>query len=117
MTDAEIKAVEVFMTENNIHFSRSNVHINFWCGEISKYDAVMDFLRFFMKDTVIEDCMFFGDSTNDESMFEKFPLTIGVSNISEVIDKLKFKPTIILQGKDNKGPLGVLNHLKKVFNS
>ena len=104
MTETEIKAAENYMEQNQIHFSRSNVHINFWCGEISKYDAVMDFLRFFMKDMAVEDCMFFGDSMNDESMFEKFPDTVGVSNIDEVLNKLKFKPTTILQGDSNKGP-------------
>ena len=60
-----------------------------------------------------EDCVFFGDSLNDQAMFQSFPNTVGVSNISSIIDLLEFKPKTILTGKENIGPYGVLNYLKK----
>ena len=55
--------------------------------------------------------MYFGDSLNDESMFEKFTHTVGVSNIDRVLNKLKYKPKTILKGEENIGPDGVINFL------
>ena len=106
--------VENFMKNRNINFSTSNVHLNFWCGEVSKYLAVKHFLK---KINVDEDvCLFFGDSLNDQAMFKSFSNSVGVSNISAVIDQLKFKPKTILTGDENIGPLGVLSYLEKNIN-
>lgn len=109
-------AIKFLDAEEEVNYSKSNVHLNFWVGNISKYDAVMDFLKYFMSDNRAEDCIYFGDAKNDESMFEKFPESVGVSNISKIIDELEFKPSIVLKGKENEGAFGVLNHLKTIFN-
>ena len=55
--------------------------------------------------------MYYGDALNDETMFKHFPHSVGVSNINDVLDKLEFKPSVVLEGKDNEGPYGVFNHL------
>ena len=105
--------IEDFLREENINFSTSNVHLNFWCGEVSKYKAVMHFLK---KHQLNEkESIFFGDSLNDQSMFQSFSQSVGVANICEVLDRLKYKPAIILEGSENVGPFGVLNHLKKTL--
>ena len=103
--------IEDFLRDRNMNFSTSNVHLNFWCGEVSKYLAVEHFLKKHKK--FEEECVFFGDSLNDQAMFQSFPNTVGVSNISSIIDLLEFKPKTILTGKENIGPNGVLNYLKK----
>lgn len=105
--------IEDYLREQKINFSTSNVHLNFWCGEVSKYKAVMHFLN--KKSLKPEDGVFFGDSLNDQSMFKSFKHSVGVANIATVIDRLEFKPTTILIGEDNVGPWGVLNYLKKTF--
>lgn len=105
--------IEDFLHESRINFSTSNVHLNFWCGEVSKYKAVMHFLQ--NKKIDEKACIFFGDSLNDQAMFQHFPITIGVSNIAKVIGQLKFKPTEILLGENNAGPYGVLNYLKNNY--
>ena len=102
--------IEDFLREKNINFSTSNVHLNFWCGEISKYLAVTHYL---VKEKTSEnDCLFFGDSLNDQTMFKSFKNSIGVSNISQVLDRMTYKPTTILTGPENAGPFGVLNYIK-----
>jgi hypothetical protein len=50
-------------------------------------------------------------------MFEFFPNTVGVSNILSILDKLEYKPKIILEGKENSGAYGVYNHLREVLES
>jgi hypothetical protein len=103
--------IEDFLRDHHINFSTSNVHLNFWCGEVSKYLAVKHFLK--KHNTEENKCVFFGDSLNDQAMFKNFSHSVGVSNISSIIDRLEFLPTTILQGDENIGPFGVLNYLKK----
>ena len=103
------------MEQENINFSTSNVHLNFWCGEISKYNAVKSFLSSHMPNISVEESIFFGDSLNDQTMFESIEHSVGVSNIDEVITQLVHKPKVILHGDENKGPNGVLNYLKKIY--
>jgi HAD superfamily hydrolase (TIGR01484 family) len=105
--------IEEYLKEQKINFSTSNVHLNFWCGEVSKFKAVEHFLK--LKKANASEAVFFGDSLNDQTMFKSFKNSVGVANISAVIDRLEYKPTIILTGDDNVGPWGVLNYLKKSF--
>lgn len=105
--------IEDYLREKDINFSTSNVHLNFWCGEVSKFKAVELYLK--EKDTEASEAVFFGDSLNDQTMFKSFKNSVGVANISTIIDRLEFKPTTILLGDDNVGPWGVLNYLKKTL--
>lgn len=115
MSEELISRTESFLKENGANFSQSNVHINFWIGDISKNYAVEYFLKNYLSNINKDECIYYGDSLNDESMFEHFPNTVGVSNISRVLDKLKYKPKIILEGKDFAGVDGMLRHLKSIF--
>lgn len=118
MNSTEVNKCVEFMRKNKINFSKSNVHINYWVGDISKAKGVREFMQNFAKDIAVDEVCFFGDAMNDESMFELFPHTIGVSNISEVINDLTFKPKVVLEGDENVGALGVLNYLKKdIYNN
>lgn len=103
--------IEDFLRGHKINFSTSNVHLNFWCGEVSKYIAVDHYLK--QKNVLETDCIFFGDSLNDQAMFKSFHHSVGVSNISTVLDQMKHRPSEILVGDENIGPFGVLNYLKK----
>ncbi|MBK24149.1 MAG: hypothetical protein CME70_09135 [Halobacteriovorax sp.] len=105
------QTIKEFFKKENVNWSESSVHLNFWCGDISKYTAVSYFLKNHT-DCSEDECLYFGDALNDETMFKHFPHSVGVSNINEVIDKLKFKPSVILEGKENEGPFGVYNFLK-----
>jgi HAD superfamily hydrolase (TIGR01484 family) len=112
MDEKWIDEVMSFMDAEKINYSKSNVHINFWCGEISKFLGVKYFMEKYRSEAKQESCWFFGDAPNDESMFELFHNSVGVSNISHCLHKLNFKPRIILEGEENVGPKGVLNHIK-----
>jgi HAD superfamily hydrolase (TIGR01484 family) len=112
MDESWIDQVMEFMDVEKINYSKSNVHINFWCGTISKYLGVVHFLKNYRPDVSQKDSWFFGDAPNDESMFELFHNSVGVSNIHACLHKLKHKPRIILEGEENAGPKGVLNYIK-----
>jgi HAD superfamily hydrolase (TIGR01484 family) len=114
MNEAWIQQVMKFMDQEKINYSKSNVHINFWCGEISKYLGVKYFLEKYRPGHQHKDCWFFGDAPNDESMFELFHNSVGVSNIKHCLDRLNHLPRIILEGEENRGPKGVLAHIKSL---
>ena len=108
------KQIIQILQEEKINFSQSNVHLNFWSGEISKAGAMDYYLS--NQDKVSKDeVIFFGDSYNDESVFEHYPHCVGVANIAHCLKDLKFKPEIILQGEGNKGINGVRNYLKSIL--
>lgn len=114
MDESWIDEVMTYMDQEKINYSKSNVHINFWCGNISKYLGVKRFIEKYRPHIEQKDCWFFGDAPNDESMFELFHNSVGVSNIHKCLHRLKHKPRIILEGEDNAGPKGVMNFVKKV---
>lgn len=114
MDETYVKQVMDYMVAEKINFSKSNVHINFWCGNISKYLGVKHFLHKYRPDVTQNDAWFFGDAPNDESMFELFHNSVGVSNIKHCLHRLNHKPRIILEGDENSGPKGVLNYIKSL---
>jgi HAD superfamily hydrolase (TIGR01484 family) len=103
--------IETYMDEKNIAHSTSSVHVNFWCGEISKMNAVNHFLANERQEIKLSECLYFGDARNDQSCFLGFDHSVGVSNINEILNDLTHKPSIVLEGDDKKGPLGVLSYL------
>jgi HAD superfamily hydrolase (TIGR01484 family) len=114
MEESWITQVMDYMNQEKIQFSKSNVHINFWCGNISKYLGVKHFIEKHRPHLHQNDCWFFGDAPNDESMFELFHNSVGVSNIKKCLHRLEHKPRIILEGEENSGPKGVLNFVRSV---
>lgn len=110
-----VKSIKSYFDSEKIHHSTSSVHVNFWCGDISKYQAVEILLKKYYPEFGVEEGVFFGDSMNDETMFEHYPHTVGVSNINKCVKNMKHTPEIVLLGKDNEGPKGVYNHLQSLL--
>lgn len=106
-----LKEVKKFLEKEDINFSTSSVHLNFWNGEVSKYKAVKNFMGEYLPEISLEHCIYFGDSLNDQSMFRHFENSVGVSSINEILSKLEYKPRTILHGPENDGPDGVYNYL------
>jgi HAD superfamily hydrolase (TIGR01484 family) len=109
------KRIKLDLDKDNINHSTSNVHLNFWCGEISKFNAVSKFMEKNYGDISLDETVYYGDSLNDQSMFQHLKYSVGVSNIKEVLKDMEYRPSIILEGDENKGPAGVLNHLSELL--
>ena len=99
---------------NEVNYSKSNVHLNFWIGDISKKNSVEYYLENYSTHSK-DECIYFGDSLNDQSVFSWMENSVGVSNISRVLQVLKHKPATILQGNKNKEIHGVKNYLKSLL--
>ena len=76
----------------------SSIHVNGWFGEYDKLTMTKILFEEIFKDdleAVKEDVIFIGDSPNDVPMFQFFPQSVGVANISEFKGKIAYKPAWI----------------------
>ena len=106
--------VEQFLTAHRVSFSSSNVHLNFWPGEVTKFKAIEYVLKNYFQDVKLEETIYFGDSLNDQSAFKDHPNSVGVSNIASYLHKMIHRPKKVLEGPENESSFGVLNELRKL---
>jgi HAD superfamily hydrolase (TIGR01484 family) len=94
--DADVIArVLTLMSGAGMQASVSSIHINGWFGDHSKWTgAVWMLKRLFGRDLVAEvaNWVYVGDSPNDEAMFERFPVAVGVANLADFAERLRVWP-------------------------
>ncbi|HHU05736.1 MAG TPA: HAD-IIB family hydrolase [Clostridiales bacterium] len=74
----------------------SSIHVNAWFGDYDKLKMTRLFFTEILKETDIkESCIFFGDSPNDEPMFEFFPNSCAVANILPFAEKMRHLPNYV----------------------
>lgn len=110
MDEKSKKKAYQILHDFKVNHSTSNVHLNYWCGDISKYKATMRYLKKHSPKTDVSECVYFGDALNDQSMFEHFPESVGVSNIKKYLAEMDHKPKVILEGPQNAHADGVLKN-------
>ena len=84
----------------------SSIHINGWFGSHSKWSAAQWMTRrLFGRELAgeIERWVYVGDSTNDQPMFERFALAVGVANLRRFAAELSVWPAYITQGERGEG--------------
>lgn len=89
-----------------IQAKASSIHINIWHGNYDKFAMAERVLRQHYGLTqaqIREQVIYVGDAPNDESMFAKFPMSIGVANIEKHLDKMTHKPNWIAQKPGGHG--------------
>ncbi len=94
----------------------SSIHVNGWFGDYSKIGmtrAMVSQLWGRDLDDEKERTVFFGDSPNDEPMFDYFPHSIGVRNVLQFEDRLKVKPAYITPGEGGLGFAQAVAHILK----
>ncbi|MCK4710276.1 MAG: HAD hydrolase family protein, partial [Gammaproteobacteria bacterium] len=84
----------------------SSIHVNGWFGIYDKLSMTKIFAHDCLNmdlEFSKESCVFVGDSPNDAPMFDFFPQSVGVANISAFIDRLSAHPTYITPSKGGTG--------------
>ena len=112
LSEGEKERLVSFLKKSKLNHTISSVHLNCWLGEISKFKAVDYYLNNHRRGFKKEDCLYFGDAPNDESMFQFFPNSVGVSNLRQYLHVLKHPPRTILEGDHHAYVDGVLSYLK-----
>jgi HAD superfamily hydrolase (TIGR01484 family) len=90
-----IARVVALMAAAGMQVSVSSIHVNGWFGDHSKWTgAVWMLKRLFDRDLAAEiaNWVYVGDSPNDEAMFERFPVAVGVANLADFASRLRVWP-------------------------
>lgn len=92
----------------------SSVHVDTWFGNYNKREMA---LLFFKEILGVEDpqqqILYFGDSLNDEPMFEYFPLSCGVANIRRFERSFGHLPSFVTEGEGGYGFAEAVNGILK----
>ncbi len=106
LPQAQIDLAVALMRAAGMNASVSSIHINGWFGAHNKWTAAQWMVqRLFGRElqAEIEQWIYVGDSTNDQLMFEHFPLSVGVANLRRFAAELQVWPAFITQGERGDG--------------
>lgn len=106
LDEAAIARVVALMHAQGMHATVSSIHVNGWFGEHDKWSgacwAVRERLARALPDEVGR-WVYVGDSTNDQAMFARFGLSVGVANLLDFADRLHTWPAWISAGARGAG--------------
>lgn len=114
--DRALQALE-WLKQQGVQAKKSSIHINAWLGNYNKALGALHWLKTSaqhckgLDNITPDDCLFIGDSANDESMFETFADTVGVANIATVLPELQYKPEYMTQASGGFGFVELANQL------
>jgi HAD superfamily hydrolase (TIGR01484 family) len=102
--DADIDTVLAVMRAHGLKASVSSIHVNGWIGEHDKWTgarwAVEHALGLPFDGT---QWLYVGDSTNDQLMFERLPLSVAVANIRRFMPQLTVRPAYVTPSERGRG--------------
>lgn len=84
----------------------SSIHVNAWFGAYDKLSMAEFYLARRHGWDPLRDLgrvVYFGDSPNDEPMFARFPLSVGVANVRRFLPLMKARPAFITAESHGRG--------------
>jgi HAD superfamily hydrolase (TIGR01484 family) len=91
-----IDRVVALMRAHGLHATVSSIHINGWLGDHNKFTAAQWAVPTCLDVPFdVHEWLYVGDSTNDQLMFERLPLTVGVANLMRFADQVTTWPTYL----------------------
>jgi HAD superfamily hydrolase (TIGR01484 family) len=114
LTPIQIEQVVSVMRSQGMNATVSSIHINGWFGSHDKLSGARWIVRRLFGrdlDAEREHWVYVGDSTNDQLMFEHFPLSVGVANLTRFAGELQVWPTYLTAGERGAGFAEVANAL------
>jgi hypothetical protein len=103
---AAVERVVALMREEGMSATVSSIHVNGWFGSHDKWSGACRIVRArFGRDLEAERArwIYVGDSTNDQEMFARFPLSVGVANLRDFADRLHTWPAYLALGERGAG--------------
>jgi len=104
LSPAQIDAVAAVMRTHGLNATVSSIHVNGWIGDHSKWTAA-GWAVAAATGRAFDPAawLYVGDSTNDQLMFERVPLSVGVANIARFWAELHVKPAYVTAGERGQG--------------
>ena len=84
----------------------SSIHVNGWFGDYDKLTMTRRLFRDAWQadlDALRGECVFVGDSPNDQPMFAFFPHSVGVANVAAFTAQMTHLPAYITQHEGGHG--------------
>ena len=106
LPDSDIQKIVQVFQNHKATAKVSSIHVNGWFGQHTKLSTSLQLLNDLYSIDKIQAqqvCAYAGDSPNDEPMFEFFPISFGVSNITDFKSIMKHLPKFISNYKNGKG--------------
>ncbi len=106
LPQSTIDQVVALLRSEGMHATVSSIHINGWFGDHDKLSGARWILRtLWQRDLVaeIDQWVYVGDSTNDQTMFARFTHSVGVANIARFVPQLKALPRYVTLGERGEG--------------
>lgn len=119
ISPAAVKEKDAFLTKLakiGLQAKASSIHINIWHGDYNKCAMAERVLKQeygLSEQDIREQTLYVGDAPNDESMFAKFPLSVGVANIQRHLDVMTHLPSSITTKPGGYGFIEIVNNLLK----
>ena len=101
-----IARVVALMQAAGMNATVSSIHINGWFGNHDKFSGAAWMLqRLWGRDlgAELDRWAYVGDSTNDQTMFARFPHSVGVANLRRFAQELHTWPAWITQAERGEG--------------
>ncbi|WP_414566894.1 HAD family hydrolase [Nostoc sp. CCY 9925] len=98
-------------------FTYSNVQCHIKPQGQDKAVGLLQVLREYLPDYSPEQIVTVGDSPNDESLFDRhyFPISVGVANVLEYVDKLQHQPAYITTAAEGDGFCELSSYILQSF--
>lgn len=104
LSEAAIAEVVALMRAEGMTATVSSIHINGWFGTHSKWSGAAWIVpRVLGVPLDVARWAYVGDSTNDQEMFARFPLSVGVANLAHFAAQLHTWPAFITHGARGLG--------------
>lgn len=111
---SEAERIAATLRSLGLNAKVSSIHVNAWFGEHNKYSACVRWLKQAMG---LEEAaahalsVYVGDSPNDEPMFAKFPLSVGVANVQPFLASMATPPAYLTRQAASAGFCELVDHL------
>jgi HAD superfamily hydrolase (TIGR01484 family) len=106
LDEPTIARVVAIMRAEGLNATVSSIHINGWFGGHTKLTGAhwaVQRLHGRALDAEIAHWVYVGDSTNDQEMFARFPLSVGVANLMRFAAQLTVWPAYLTRGERGAG--------------
>lgn len=116
LSEFDIQAIVREFTLMGATCKVSSIHVNGWYGTFDKWVGCGHLVRDLYGEDLTETTeqwVYFGDSANDEPMFQRFEHSIGVANVRDFLPLMDHHPTYICA---NKGGAGFAEGMQHILN-
>ena len=105
LPERDVERIVDLLQAHGLTVKVSSIHVNAWFGAYDKLSAALDLLVGQLgaaPDSVRDDYAFIGDSPNDEPMFGRFSLSVGVANVRDFTG-MQVLPRYVTAGRGGDG--------------